>query len=490
MRKTWRRWSGAVRALVIGGAVLVLAALVIGALSWIKGYFILDPRPRIMVLGEKTVEVEVFSPYQDAGARAMQGERDLTSQLVTVGEVNSQVPGEYVITYRLNCDNQEYSAQRKVKVVDKTAPELTLKGENEMTISLLQLFQEPGYTATDRCDGDLTDQVQVSQTENKDATVTVTYTVADSSGNQAVASRTLTIRDMVAPTIDLSGGRHIYICKGKSWSDPGARASDDVDGDISGKITCSGRVDTTTTGTYTLDYEVTDSSGNRATASRKVTVYNEEGDGTNRVYLTFDDGPNTRITPQVLNTLRENHVKATFFICKYGEKDKEVIRQMIADGHTVGIHGYSHDYGTIYSSDEAFMENVYKLRDRLREDFGYEASLVRFPGGSSNTVSRHYNVGIMSRLVERLENEGFVYFDWNVDSDDARGNSVPSSTIVNNVTHGLRSGRSNVVLMHDSYYKSTTAAALQDIIDYGRANGYTFLPLTPETVPVHHSINN
>ena len=167
-----------------------------------------------------------------------------------------------------------------------------------------------------------------------------------------------------------------------------------------------------------------------------------------------------------------------------------VIRRMIDEGHTVAIHGYSHDYASIYKSDEAFMQNVYRLRDRLRADFGYEATIIRFPGGSSNTVSRQYSVGIMSRLAQRVQNEGFTYFDWNVSSGDAAGTPASSGRIYSAVTSALRHGRSNVVLMHDAGTKSTTADALPDIIQYCLANGYSIQAITPATKPVHHGIAN
>ena len=151
---------------------------------------------------------------------------------------------------------------------------------------------------------------------------------------------------------------------------------------------------------------------------------------------------------------------------------------------------YSHDYAAIYKSDEAFMQNIYRLRDRLRSDFGYEAAIIRFPGGSSNTVSRQYSVGIMSRLAQRVQAEGFTYFDWNVSSGDAAGTPASSGQIYNNVTSALRHGRSNVVLMHDAGAKGTTADALPDIIRYCLANGYSIQPITPATKPVHHGIAN
>jgi peptidoglycan/xylan/chitin deacetylase (PgdA/CDA1 family) len=96
----------------------------------------------------------------------------------------------------------------------------------------------------------------------------------------------------------------------------------------------------------------------------------------------------------------------------------------------------------------------------------------------------------MSRLVKRVEEKGFSYFDWNVSSGDANAAGLSSYQIYDNVTSRLRRGRNNVVLMHDSGSKQTTADALQDIIHYGKANSYTFLPITPDTAPVHHGVVN
>ena len=185
-----------------------------------------------------------------------------------------------------------------------------------------------------------------------------------------------------------------------------------------------------------------------------------------------------------------NNAKATFFIVNYGASGRPLVQRMINEGHTVAIHGYSHDYATIYASDEAFMNNVYALRDKLLTDFGYNATILRFPGGSSNTVSASYSSGIMSRLAVRVEQEGFSYFDWNVSSGDASSTGLSSAEIYRNVTNGLRRGRSNVVLMHDSGAKWTTAEALQDIINYARGNGYSLLPITSDTYPVQHGIVN
>ena len=397
-----------IAALAAGGALL-LAAVVIGVLSLVRGYFILLPPTHMQLNGQTEEHIAAFAAYTDPGARLLRGGNPTDAAVTVEGRVNTDVPGDYTLTYQANFRGRSYTAKRLVHVEDREAPELTLTGQAEVTVSRYDLFQDPGATARDRCDGDLTASIQVTD-----------------------------------------------------------KASGDV---------------------HTLTYTVTDKAGNAATATRQVSVY-ENSSGGSPVYLTFDDGPSDRVTPRVLDTLKEYNVHATFFIVNYGESGKALIRRMIDEGHTVALHGYSHDYAAIYKSDEAFMQNIYRLRDRLRSDFGYEAAIIRFPGGSSNTVSRQYSVGIMSRLAQRVQAEGFTYFDWNVSSGDAAGTPASSGQIYNNVTSALRHGRSNVVLMHDAGAKGTTADALPDIIRYCLANGYSIQPITPATKPVHHGIAN
>lgn len=471
------------------GAIITLTILVIGVLSMVEGRIIFSPRIKILLNDEKNVTVEAFSDYKDAGATAKRGKTDCTDQIVTEGTVNTEKLGEYVITYSVTEKKHTYQAQRHVTVVDTTPPELTLSGETEMMVSSRKLYKEPGYTAMDQYDGDLTEQVTVQEEAGEDS-YTLTYHVQDSSGNESTAERRLIIGDVVAPTIKLKGGDRVYLYKGTSYSEEGYTATDDLDGDVTDRVVVKGSVDGDKVGSYTLTYTVTDKAGNTASAERIVSVFSDNVGSSKRLYLTFDDGPSSEVTPRILDILKKNNAKATFFILNYSDANKEIVRRAINEGHTIAIHGYSHDYATIYASDETFMNNVYRLRDKLMADFGYEAKLVRFPGGSSNTISCDYNKGIISRMAKRLEQEGFTYFDWNISSGDAAGNTVSADVIYRNVTKGLFGEGNNVVLMHDTNYKTTTADALQDIIYYAKANGYELLALTPDTKPCHHGIAN
>lgn len=205
------------------------------------------------------------------------------------------------------------------------------------------------------------------------------------------------------------------------------------------------------------------------------------------IYLTFDDGPSPR-TPEVLRILKQYGVKATFFVVNGGKYNK-YMKDIVADGHTIALHSYSHDYKKIYSSETAYFQDLQQISDLVYEQTGVRSHIVRFPGGSSNTVSRKYNRGIMGRLTSQMSDKGYVYFDWNLSSGDANGNSVASSTIINNCRK-VPSKQTIVVLMHDASAKKTTVAALPAIIEYYKAAGCKFGTLSESTPTVHQRVLN
>lgn len=207
------------------------------------------------------------------------------------------------------------------------------------------------------------------------------------------------------------------------------------------------------------------------------------------ICLTFDDGPSVEITNQILDILQEKNVKATFFILDYDDEKLNIINREIEDGHTVGLHGYSHDYSIIYSSLDSTTSNFVTLQEKLYADTGYYSNFIRFPGGSSNTVSKNYCTGIMTEATQAVTEMGFVYFDWNVDSQDA-GGAQSAEEVYNNVTSTLVEGRTNVVLMHDASNKIYTLEALSSIIDYGLEHGFEFKAISLDTKVVHHNVNN
>lgn len=203
------------------------------------------------------------------------------------------------------------------------------------------------------------------------------------------------------------------------------------------------------------------------------------------VYLTFDDGPSS-YTPQILDTLDKYGVKATFFV-KNGGKYNYAMKDIVNRGHAIGLHTYSHDYKKIYSSDTAYFNDLNKISDLVYEQTGVRSQIIRFPGGTSNTVSKNYSKGIMSRLSKSVTQQGYVYFDWNCSNGDADGANTVQEQL-NYCTQYSKSASTVVVLMHDT--KSTTRDALPKIIEYYQSCGFKFGVLSTSSPRVQHRANN
>ena len=375
-----------------------------------------------------------------------------------------------------------------------TTPQITLKGDPVMEVTMKDGYTEPGAEASFSFH-DISEHIQIDASDLNDkkvGTYTVTYTV-DYLDKTASESRTVNVVDREPPEITLTGGDAISVRPMSKFEDPGAKAVDDSDGDVTAQIKSKGIVDTSNDGDYEIKYTVTDSYGNKASAVRTVTVEGEPARKVKRViYLTFDDGPSTGVTPKILKTLEKYHVPATFFVIGYnGDPEKiKLMKRALKDGCTIGIHGSSHDYEKIYASVPAFMENIRSLDKALKKDLDYDAFVIRFPGGSSNTVSAEYSKGIMSKLVKKVQKEGYLYNDWNVDSTDASGNNIPVDQIVSSVKNSCSKKTYNVILMHDTDAKGTTAKALPKIIKWAKKKGYVFKAMTPDSPTVHHPVNN
>ncbi len=208
----------------------------------------------------------------------------------------------------------------------------------------------------------------------------------------------------------------------------------------------------------------------------------EDIEGTRYVYLTFDDGPST-YTDDILDILAEYDVKATFFVCgKPDVKYTDVYKRIVSDGHTLGMHSYSHKYSEIYSSMDSYKADLDKLRIFLYETTGVWSRYYRFPGGSSNKVSK---VPI-TELVDYLDNSEITFFDWNVSAGDDRAGAT-KDTIYANIVNNVPRFKHCIVLMHDAADKRSTVDALPEIIEAIQAMDDTVIvPITDDTLPVQH----
>jgi len=212
-----------------------------------------------------------------------------------------------------------------------------------------------------------------------------------------------------------------------------------------------------------------------------------EWDGIHRVYLTFDDGPSI-YTDDILDVLKDYGVKATFFVVgKENTAAYSRYLRILGEGHTLGMHSYSHDYSELYASPEAFAEDTDRIRTLLEDVTGETPVFYRFPGGSSNSVS---DTDIRT-LAEYLDSQGIVYFDWNASSGDASGASLSVDDIVANCLDGIESRETSVILLHDASNKWSTVQALPHIIEGIQAMDDTeILPITEDTTVIQHVVLN
>ena len=205
-------------------------------------------------------------------------------------------------------------------------------------------------------------------------------------------------------------------------------------------------------------------------------------------YLTFDDGP-SKNTPLILDILKNYNAKATFFVIN--SADIGYIQRIHDEGHTVGLHTASHNYAQLYSSTDAYFNDLQQISDKVESIIGIRPTVMRFPGGSSNKVSAKYCKGIMTQLVTLVQEKGYSYFDWNISSGDADSTTPSYTYIRNNVLNNARNKNSICVLMHDAAAKTTTVQALPEIIEGLTNMGYRFEALTPEAYGYHHqNLNN
>ena len=512
MKRSNRRYSGKYaqhkRGAGLGVMLLcvLLALAAAAALLWTLNVFTLE----LKVAGDREMTLEYGDDYTELGAEAWFSgtilERTPVSVSVTVsGQVDPYRLGEQTVSYEAAYAYQwlfgtlEFTAsgQRNVLVRDTQAPQITLTTlENAFTIPG-EDYAEEGFFALDNVDGDLTGHVEWQLDDGK-----MIYRVTDSSGNTAEAVRTIRYHDPIPPVLELVGGESLVVTRGQTFQDPGCVATDNCDGDITDWVTVSGQVDAEKLGSYTLQYKVTDTYGNEAVVERTVTVrmmpaavqaiaglpnYDPanppEANG-KVIYLTFDDGPSEH-TERLLDILDAYGVKVTFFVVNSSKTD--LLTRMAAAGHTVAIHSSTHNYARIYQDEEAYFRDFNAIKSTIEAKTGITPTMLRFPGGTSNTVSRNYNKGIMGRLSRQLKEMGYRIFDWNVDSGDAM-NAFTVKAVYDNVTQGIQGRDTTVVLQHDT--NSASVDATEAIIIWGLANGYTFLPLTQDSPPCQHGVAN
>lgn len=478
--KAWLIWG-----------ILLLSLLFFGAAAYCIVYAMNHTTLELQLLGGEELHLEYGEQFHDPGYRVvLQGDDFLTDGIgidttaAVTGYITDEKLGRYVVNYHVRWMGMEADAARIVQVIDTVRPTITLVPDNPGLQPAPQ-YQEAGFTAFDNYDGDITAQVERTEEPGK-----VTYTVSDSSGNLAVVERKIPLFDDYPPVLSLVGSSQMTVPLGEAFLEPGYTASDMRDGDLSAQV--SVLIDHPFVryqpDTYHLTYRVTDSDGHESVAERTVitvpctppTIIYPKG---KTIYLTFDDGPGPD-TGRLLDVLQKYNVHATFFVVDTGYP--ELMQRIVNEGHSIGIHTCSHKYQQIYASPEAYFQDLFKMQQIIQDATGEQTWLLRFPGGSSNTVSRKSH-GIMTYLTKAVEACGFSYFDWNVDSEDA-GGATSSKQVFQNVVNGMGQNKYSVVLQHDIH--SYSVDAVEQIIQWGLQNGYQFLPLETDSPAMHHAVQN
>lgn len=441
----------------------------------------LDAGIKLDMVGDVNQVLSLNDAYIDEGVRVSNRDKEMTMDDVdyTVdSNVDASAVGDYQVKYHVVYDNKNYDLVRNVSVVDRTPPELVILTSS---VSRNECGNNLKYYAVDNYDGVLTDKVNVIE-ENGEFRLSV----SDSSGNETI--KTVPINTEVNDyVLELNGTFYTYVPLNGTYTDEGVAVTNICGVNQNLDYTVDGGVDTTKTGTYTVNYRIP---GVDAYQSRKVVVYdkiNDEvklSDEEKVIYLSFDDGPGI-YTEELLNILDKYNVKATFFVTAQFTKFLPLLTREAESGHTVALHTKTHNWN-LYRSFENYYKDFTDMNKIIEEYTGKKTKLFRFPGGGSNTISKGKSTGVINYIASKMQSGGYTYFDWNVDSGDAAG--ANSKKIYENVINGVSSRNYSVVLMHD--IKRPTIDTIESIIVWGLNNGYTFKTLSSDSPTVHHHVNN
>lgn len=262
-------------------------------------------------------------------------------------------------------------------------------------------------------------------------------------------------------------------------------SGDDTESDMQASSSTKGKTDKKATESNnspdkTAKEKVTSTDNKNSSENEKKSKGKYSG---KKVYLTFDDGP-SKNTDKILDILAEYNIKATFFVTGHtDEASLNRYKRIVEEGHTLGMHSYSHDYKKIYNSVEDFDKDFTKLWKLLYDTTGYIPTLYRFPGGSLNKVSKND----MKDFIRYLNEKGITYYDWNVVNGDAEGKDYTEEEMIDKVLSGIEKKKISIVLMHDSKGKDKTVTTLPKILDALISEGSQLLPFD-ENVPLIQQI--
>ncbi|WP_270639754.1 polysaccharide deacetylase [Longibaculum muris] len=448
---------------------IIIAILVIGI-----GYFVIN-QSSIHFISNHEIEVNTVVDYSRFIDYVKDGKKDDVK--IDSSQVNVKKVGEYKVVYKYKDEEKTL----KVNVVDTLPPEFDVKSKK---VALNQTV-EPSELVKNIKDASQTKVSFAKNYEfNKVGWQEIEVIVKDAYDNETRKKvKVNVVKDEKAPEI-IVGNASVVVGE-KIDLKALATIKDDFDKNPTLKVE-SDKLDTNKIGTYQVKYIAKDVSGNQSEKTIQVEVVDKTKDNEKVVYLTFDDGP-SRHTPEVLEILKRYQCKATFFITGMNEKYRPYIKTAYNQGHTIGLHTYSHNYSKVYASTNAYFKDLDKVGKLAKEYIGFTPKYIRFPGGGSNTISRKYNKGIMSQLTKQVGKKGYIYYDWNCENGDGYAH-MSQSQMLKRATSS--SAKKVMILMHDANGKQNTVDILPKVIEHYQKKGYTFKAIDDSTPVFHQHVNN
>lgn len=459
--------------------------IIIFFLLVIIGYFIFfNSSPLIVFNNNLQLEINTKFDYKSIIKTIKDGKIDKIK--VDTSKLRNDKVGSYPIIYKYK-DN-DYTV--KIEVIDKKKPTFDI---NNIEIDAGMTIKPQALVTNIKDETKTKVSFDKKYDFSKQGKIKVIVNVTDESKNITSKEAVVTVlsKDSKKPKITGLNDLSVTI-NGKIDYNAGVNVSDNHDPQPK-LIINHKKVDLTKTGDYPVIYTCIDRSGNKTVKKRKVTVVENKEIGVYKqtedkiIYLTFDDGPSSN-TKTILDILDKYNAKATFFVTGANPVYNHLIKDAYNRGHTIGLHTYSHDYKTVYSSIDGYFNDLAKIGTIVKEQIGFVPKYIRFPGGASNSVSKKYCAGIMSLLTKEVINQGYQYYDWNSGTGDAARNNVPVDQLFASAT--ASSANNQVILAHDTDAKDTTVEALPSIIEHFQTLGYVFKGIDDNSYVPHHHVNN
>lgn len=450
---------------VIGVLVIIVIAL----------FFLLRPH-KMIEFNEISNKIEINSVV-DYHKFIKEIKSDKKEKLVIDdSKVQYNKLGEYDVIFKIG-DKEEILT---IEIVDTIKPKVKLK-----TLDIRYNYPLKAEELIDKIEDST--KTEVSFLENysfdKVGKQEVSLSIKDEAGNITEAKTTVNVleKDEEKPIIHTKE-IEIAVNSKKTLADY-IEVSDNQDKDVKIKVD-EKNLNRQKVGDYKVKVTACDASSNQSEA--EITVHVKKSVSQKVVYLTFDDGP-SRYTSSVLNILKKYNIKATFFVTGINKKYYSRMKDIVNGGHTIALHTYSHDYGKVYQSVDAYFNDLEKISNLVEKQTGKKTKYIRFPGGSSNTVSRKYSPKIMSKLVGMVEKKGYRYFDWNCENGDGYSR-MATSEMIRRATSSKQ--KQVMILMHDANGKQATVDTLSTIIEYYKNKGYEFKGIDEDTPDFHQNVNN